>query len=493
MEFDENQIPNTFLLINLSKMKNLFILSIALFTILQSCSNKENISKLQRPNLLSDTNTKASCVFLTCDQHKNPVISWVEIDSNGVKHFYFANWNNQRNSFSPSITIPVLSNTSIHEEGMPKIALKGNDTIVATFETSVPVKNMRFGLSDIHYEISFNKGKTWTTPKPIESDSSHIGSRSFGNIIRLSDGAIGITWLGTDPNNADHARPVYFAKSNGNKGFGKPILIENAGCQCCRTALSTDERGHINVVFRDLLPGSVRDIGISSSVDNGQSFSKPISFSNDHWVIDGCPHDGPSIVSKDDKKYIAWFTGAQKYGVFYAELDKNNQMVTKRQLNPNGRFVQLCLMPDGERIAVYNVEYQQKDSFYSKIIVNKINDKGLFEKVITLPNVNASYPVVQAMGDQRIIVAWTDNNRIYYKLLNIASITEIPAENNTEEVIPFKRPREMPKMALSKDPVCGMKINEKTAMDTTLEHGKIIGFCSQKCKETFLQTAEARR
>ncbi|MGF7231782.1 sialidase family protein, partial [Arachidicoccus sp.] len=342
-------------------MQKIFILFIALLMIFQSCSsNKGDINTVQNPVLLSDTSTKASCVFLSGDERNNPVVSWIQIDSAGIKSFYFANWDPKTRAFSAAVPVPTPSNTSVHEEGMPKIAIKGKDTIVAIFETSVPMKNSRFGLSDIHYIMSFDNGKRWTEPKSIQSDTSRTGSRSFGDMVRLSNGAIGVTWLGTDPNNVNHARPVYFARTNGNEGFGKAILIEHAGCQCCRTALSSDEKGNISVVFRDLLPGSVRDISISSSADDGQSFSKSVPFSNDHWVIDGCPHDGPSVVSKDAKSYVAWFTGAQNAGVFYAELDKNNHMVAKRLLDPNGRFVQLCLTPDGTRIVAYNVEYQQK-------------------------------------------------------------------------------------------------------------------------------------
>ncbi|HRQ50275.1 MAG TPA: sialidase family protein, partial [Agriterribacter sp.] len=341
-------------------MKKLFLIYMTLFCVLLSCGDSERSGKATAPVLLSDANNKASCVFLARDEKNQPVISWTETDSTGNKHFYFTS----------RMPIPIAPNTSIHEEGMPKIAFKGDGTMVAIYETSVPSAKSRFGLSDIQYVMSFDKGKTWTGCRSIQSDVPHTGSRSFGNIIRLDDGEIGVAWLDTDPDDAHSGRPVKFARTNGKDGFGDAVLIESFACQCCRTALSSDGQGNVSVVFRDLLSGSVRDISVSSSANNGRSFSKAVPFSNDQWVIDGCPHNGPSVVSSSEATYVTWFTGSDRKGVFYAALDKNNNMIFKRQLAPNGRFVQLCLMPDGTRIAAYNASYREGDTTYSKIVVN---------------------------------------------------------------------------------------------------------------------------
>ncbi len=453
---------------------------------LSSCSDSKYSSAEPSPVLLSDTNNKASCVFLAKDEKNNPVVSWTETDSTGNKHFYFSNWDVKSGKFTPGMAIPVEPNTSIHEEGMPKIAVKGDGTIVAIYETSVPSAKSRFGLSDIQYIMSFDKGKTWTDHRSIQTGAPHNGSRSFGNMIRLDDGEIGIAWLDTDPDDANSGRPVKFARTNGKEGFGDAILIEPFACQCCRTALSSDGQGNIRVVFRDLLSGSVRDISVSSSADNGRTFSKAVPFSNDHWVIDGCPHNGPSVVSQNEATYVTWFTGSSRKGVFYAALDKNNNMILKRQLAPNGRFVQLCLMPNGTRIAAYNASYREGDTMYSKIVLNKIEGSAFLEKEITLPRVHASYPVIQVAGKENVVIAWTDNDKVYYTQLNTNTITEVTKEA-IAEAFPGKERPVFPALQIAKDPVCGMKIDEQMTGDTTLFQGKIMGFCSHGCKEIFLK------
>lgn len=471
-------------------MEKLFVFYIAVFVILQSCSEKQHSTGEHSPILLSNVYNKASCVFLTRDEKNNPVISWTEVDSAGNKHFYFANWNVKSRQFAPVLTIPIAPNTSIHEEGMPKIAVKGDGTLVATYETSVPSEKSRFGLSDIQYVMSFDKGRTWTRHQSIQPADLHTGSRSFGNMIRLDDGEIGLSWLDTDPDTTNSGRPVKFARTNGNEGFGNAILIKSSACQCCRTALSSDGRGNVRVVFRDLLSGSVRDISVSSSADNGRTFSKAVPFSNDHWVIDGCPHNGPSVVSKSERMYVTWFTGSEQNGVFYAELDKHNNMLLKQQLDRNGRFVQLCIMPDGSRIAAYNAGYRVEDSVYNKIVVNKIDGKSIFKREVTLPRAHAAYPVVQPVGKEEVIVAWTDNGKVYYSPINTNDITDI-VNSGESRPIAVKKRLISPGLSVYHDPVCGMKIDERSTADTALFHQKTIGFCSHGCKEMFVKDPNA--
>lgn len=438
-------------------MKKIFFLYIVLASLFAACNNADHKPEAGY-TLVSNTKNEASCVFFTKDEKNNPVISWTETDKKGEKFFYLANWEAPSQKFGAAISIPIEQTTSIHEEGMPKVTFKGDGTIVATFETSVPSPKSKYGLSDIQYVLSFDKGKTWTKHQSIQPDSGRVGSRSFGNMIRLDDGEVGIAWLDSNPGNGMGGRPVKFAKTNGKNGFGKAILLESQGCQCCRTALSSDGKGNVSVVFRDMLSGSVRDISICSSSDNGHTFKKSIPFSNDHWVVNGCPHNGPAVVSRDDKTYVTWYTGAKQNGVFYATLDKHDNMLMKKQLDPNGHFVQLCLMPNGSRLAAYNSTYSEKDSVYSKIVVNRIEGDNFYEKEITLPKAHASYPMLQPSTDRKFIIAWRDNDKIYYSELHTDVITD-EVKKEAENSFAFKAVDPKPKLSSLSDPMCGMKTN----------------------------------
>lgn len=400
------------------------IYSLVFLVVLQSCNNGENSNgTIQAPVVrLSDIQNKASCVFLTTDEEGRPVASWVETDSQGTKYFYFSYWDAVSRAFAPGRAIPIEQHASFHEEGMPKIAVRGDGALLATYETSVPSEKSRFGLSDIRYVMSFDRGETWTDPKSIQEVIPNSGSRSFSNLCRLDDGEIGIAWLDTDTTGVHRGRPVRFAKTGGGIGFEPSVLVDSAACECCRTAIGSDGNGHITIAFRDLHAGPIRDISISSSPDGGQTFAAATAFSGDNWQVDGCPHNGPSIVRGGGKTYITWFTGSAKSGVFYAELDGENNVVAKRQLNQGGRFAQLCMMPDGVRVAVYDVPYREGDAMQSKIKVCRIDEKGFFEREIQLPDSHASHPVVQPLGNQDVIVAWTDNGKVFYVQQDVNAI-----------------------------------------------------------------------
>jgi YHS domain-containing protein len=440
-----------------------------------------------QPALLSDSPNKASCVFLTTDENKNVVVSWVEIDSADHKYFYFAEWDAGKNSFSTPKSIPIERNASIHEEGMPKIAFKGDGTLVAIYETNIPLEGSRFGLSDLRYVLSADRGDTWTQPASVRQTTTQQGSVSFANILRLDDGELGVSWLGTNPPNTHDGRPVEFARSSSNNTFSAPVTLDPNACQCCRTAISCDGQGNIRVLYRDILPGSIRDISVASSSDNGQSFAPPAPFSNDQWVLDGCPHNGPSVASTAGTTYVAWYTGSDQNGVFYAELSKNNQMSNKRRLDAAGRFVQLCLMNDGTRMVAYNKNYLQGDHSYSKIVVNKINNEGTFESEISTGDSHASYPVIQQLDDRSVVVAWSDDGKIRYRLIR-ADQVDIPKEEAPAGTFATEG-RLTVAIDNSTDPVCGMQMQKTTEMRNTLQDkGKTIGFCGEACKKQFKGT-----
>ena len=464
------------------------------FTFLfQACGdasqNKGNGKK--QSILLSNPHNKASCVYLTNDQNNNPVVSWVEIDSSGEKHFFFAQFDSTQEQMLEPISIPIEQNASIHEEEMPKIGVKRNGTLVATYETSTPQEGQRWGLGDIRYVQSFDHGKSWTDPQSVAPKALAEGlSASFTDLVRLGNGEIGISWLGKNKADSVMARPVFFAKTDGHRGFDTPKLITRYACQCCRTSLSSDENGDISIAFRDILPGSIRDISVSTSCDNGHTFSVPTSFSNDHWMVDGCPHAGPSVASRNGNTYVVWYTGANnKSGVYYAALDSNREIMNKRFLNPNSRFIQLTLQPNGSRIIAHDENYRIGDSLYSRIVVNKVNGEGFFRKRISPQRSHASYPVVVPLGNEKTLVAWTDQMKeeVYYKLVKTTLIFRPLPESS---FLSDKRRNSgiaVSLLASSIDPVCGMTLYDGSISDTTSFQEAVIGFCSKDCKRDFLK------
>lgn len=379
--------------------------------------------------LISTKNKDASCVYLTQDENMNPIISWVEVDSTSQeKAFYCARFNSDKNQFGKAISIPIPHNTSIHEEGMPKIAVKGDGSLFALYETSEePKENERWGLGDVQYLQSFDEGKTWTKPKSVApQDYNANRSSSFSGLSRLSDGEIGIAWLSTATDKSANGRPLKFAKTKGQKGLTPPILIDQQACECCRVALDYYGTKGLIVAYRSLRGDNIRDIALAISTDNGYSFGPPQAFTGDEWQINGCPHNGPSVQASKNTFYVTWFTGKEdREGVQYAELDSLGNLLKRRYVDADSQFIQVDLSSDGEHFLAYNHDYPGADGeINGEIIVERMQQGRHFKKVIRSPRARANYPVLKTTTNGQLIVAWTDEGQVRYTILPSNGINE---------------------------------------------------------------------
>ena len=273
-------------------MKPLLIIS-SFLLIATSCKMKDQAT------LLSSENKTAESVYLTHDHHNNPVAVWTE-KNNGDLTLVFAVSSDNGKSFASKNSLSLTGDVATHPEGMPKLAFKKDGTIVAAYEKKNPTKDNKYA-GAIYYVMSNDNGKTWTAEAFLHADTVSGRSRSYFDIERLTDGEIGASWLDVALNNKTAGRSVRFAKTTKTSGFGNEILIDSSACQCCRIDVYCDVVGRINIAYRGLTKGmmgqSIRDMMLATSSDKGKTFTKPLNISQDNWMIDGCPHTGPSLCS----------------------------------------------------------------------------------------------------------------------------------------------------------------------------------------------------
>ncbi|MFT3676476.1 MAG: exo-alpha-sialidase [Chitinophagaceae bacterium] len=464
-----------------------FILIIGLLSACNLSTGKKQGALL--PVLLSDSTRQATCVSLTSDEKNQPVISWCETDRNTKeKKFYLAFFDESRKTFTDRISIPIEQNVNLHEEGMPKIAVRGNGAILAVYETSAPTDSNNFA-GFVRYIVSTDKGRTWTQPASLHANTTAGTSHSFAVITRLSDGEIGACWLDQSVDRKVAGRPVKFAKTNQENRFTNELTIDSIACQCCRIAMGSNANGKIYVAFRDILNGSIRDMSVSISDDNGKSFRPALPFSHDGWEINGCPHNGPSVAAGDNAAYAAWFTGGRTQGVYYCELNKDNLAINKQLVSEQGRFVQLCLLSNGTPALAYSESIQDGNEVYSRIVLNKMEQGKVFERAIETGKTMAAYPVIRSFGERGLLVAWKSDEKIYYTIASAADISTAIQRPSPKE-LPVAKGLSSIKLAGSTDLVCGMPLSLSPG-DTTLFQQRVHGFCSQTCKEKFLQNPEA--
>ncbi|MGF1635685.1 MAG: exo-alpha-sialidase [Cyclobacteriaceae bacterium] len=384
--------------------KQVFI-GLACASILFSCTPSEHMTESENGiAIISDLHRNAHSTYLTKNNHGQAVLVWTEQDtaSTEEKHFYFSIWNDSTGQFADKIKIPLQQNAALHTEGMPKVGFKNSGDIIAIYEIKVKSEFNPYA-GEIHYIVSGDHGKSWTEPQLVHTSKAPHTGRAFFDMITLSDGEIGVSWLGES--HPDGGRPVLFAKTNAENLFINETIVDSMACECCRTAIYADQSGSISIVYRDIIDASIRDISVSVSEDYGKSFSKPLCFSGDAWNISGCPHNGPDVISNGANIFASWFTGARESGVYFAKLNKQTLKADKRLISKNGRNIQLA-EDGGKVIIVFNEYYLKNEKRYSTIRAVVYPEMAKTE--ISGEAVYAHSPVVIACNNGKTIISWIE-------------------------------------------------------------------------------------
>jgi hypothetical protein len=201
----------------------------------------------------------------------------------------------------------------------------------------------RDGRAELRYASSSDGGRSFTKASTIAGEREP-GIRGWQSIAIGHDGAVHVLWLdgrhaeprpagaphrhsGAKPaGSAPRATPrqdVFHASWKGSGPRFENAVADNV-CFCCKTAIVTaGER--IFAAFRHIYPGSLRDIAVARSIDNGVTFGTPIRLSEDGWKIEACPDDGPAMAADTHGGvHVAWPAmvagDTPRKGMFYASL-----------------------------------------------------------------------------------------------------------------------------------------------------------------------------
>ncbi len=416
-------------------MKNTFLKITLLFFLsllgLISCNQKETANKpspLPTGTRISSMGSTASSPFLTKDHKNRPVLSWVEGQEKDT-YFHYAVSLDHGLSFSKPIKVSTTKGLSNHSESMAKIAFKSNGTAFILFQKRKPNKDNRFA-GAIYYTQSKDKETSWTPPQYLHTDTSGGIGRSFFDISTLPDGQIGAIWLDGRKKNKIGST-LYFAKTSTDKGFGKDTEIGNKTCQCCRTDIYVDQHHNINITYRDIIQDTIRDISYIVSKDNGNTFSKPKRISADNWVINGCPHTGPTIAENKEGLHFFWFSkGGGKAGVYHTSTSNHGKTFRPRiPIHSIARHPQSTSYSNKKVALIWNEAFKKNDIVKNKIGYQKFTPSPMAANVsepevqyLTPDSVDAHFPVIIQLDTNTLIAAWSQKEKkyssIYYTQLH---------------------------------------------------------------------------
>jgi hypothetical protein len=236
------------------------------------------------------------------------------------------------------------------------------------------------------------------------------------SLTPLPDAKVALVW--TDSRHVNHQETKDTPKKTSHyqlmaailekdRTIGKEITLDSDVCSCCR-AYSDAAGNDLMTVYRDHLPGEVRDISAVRWNQNGVLHASPVH--DDHWVIEGCPSNGPAISMSSDKAAVAWFSAgdgqgkvrlsiADKAGVFQAPVVIDDHAIG---------YANTTLLDDGSAM----VSWRSNAGPEEKMMAARITPDGRLQRQTLIasgsfPRWPSNYVALQKAGDD-VFFAWTD-------------------------------------------------------------------------------------
>ena len=206
-----------------------------------------------------------------------------------------------------------------------------------------------------------------------------------------------------------HLSKLFFARLNDQSAARS---IAPGVCYCCKTSIATGPGETIVAAWRHVYPGNIRDIALARSSDGGRTFEPPVRVSEDNWVLDGCPENGPAIaVDPANAIHIVWSTlvpesaGAEESLALFYATSKDGQHFTKRQQIPTGsvpRHPQIALGPGGTITVAWD---EQLNGERRIVVAQGTRRDGKALRFVRRSDEPGTYPAI-ASSENGAFVAW---------------------------------------------------------------------------------------
>jgi len=206
---------------------------------------------------------------------------------------YVATSKDQGQNFSAPVLVAEPKVLQLTRHRGPRIAIAGNALVVNAVADG-----------DLMSWRSTDGGKTWS--KAVRVDSVPTAAREgLHTLASDGQGNLFAAWL--DLRKAGTQLYGSWSRDGGATWQRDALLYASPGgtiCTCCAPSAVFDERGGVDLMFRNAVGGS-RDLWVMHSTDR-ETFGKPEKLGAGTWKIDACPMDGGGIARDGAKTITAW-------------------------------------------------------------------------------------------------------------------------------------------------------------------------------------------
>jgi len=297
-------------------------------------------------------------------------VAWGGTEKSGATDVFLAVSRDGGRSFGAPVRVNnVEGDARLNGEQPPHVALvprAGHDPAIVVVWTTKGTAGTK-----LLQTRSNDGGKSFPAAPPVPGTEAP-GNRGWQAIAVEPGGRVDAVWLdhremASDSSMAashhDHAgsKPDGVAMAQKSKlffasldGATAPHAVTGGVCYCCKTALVGGAGGSIYAAWRHVYPGNLRDMAFTQSRDGGRTFTPPVRISEDKWMLEGCPDDGPSMTVDATKRiHVVWPTLVSGEGkdaeptiaLFYATSTDGRQFTARQRIPAEG-------VPHHPRIAV---------------------------------------------------------------------------------------------------------------------------------------------
>lgn len=280
--------------------------------------------------------------------------------------------------------------------------------------------------ADIYWVRSNDAGKTWTAPiKPYNTQARVYDAQM--SLTPMPENKLALVW--TDSRHANHdelekvadktSRYQIMATILDERGrIGNEMTLDNDVCSCCR--VYTDAEGdELMTVYRDHLKGEIRDISAISWQEGHINQQFPVH--TDHWKINGCPSNGPSIDLTKDNGVITWFNGGDGKGKFWLGFASESAIKPSIVVDDHAiGFGKAKLLDDGSALVVWRSNAGPEEELVLAQVTHlgEINHRKVIYRG-SFPRWPSNYIGLETTGNQAYI-AWTDPIKKQVRLVEVA-------------------------------------------------------------------------
>jgi hypothetical protein len=284
---------------------------------------------------------------------------------------------------------------------------------------------------------SADRGRSFSHSAIIPG-SDAAGNRGWQAIAADASGRVDVVWLDHrelaenagmatahhQHNGGSGGKPDGVAMAQKSKlflasldGAVAPRAITGGVCYCCKTAIVAGVNGQLLAAWRHVYPGNLRDIAFTMSKDRGQTFGPVVRVSEDKWMIEGCPDDGPAMaIDGRNRIHVVWPTLVtdangtdQTIALFYAASSDGRTFSPRQRIPTEGmpHHPTIALGPDGTPVLAWD----EAGSGSRRVVVGAAHAAATdrapaFTRTVVSAGDAGVYPAI-ASANGATIVAWT--------------------------------------------------------------------------------------